>query len=77
MYTRQITSEETYTLAEARRIISVENTQRREIFIEKIQKKAMGVFCIVIGIIGAAVTHDATPLFMLLCSIYFFKGGEK
>ena len=61
MYAREITSEETYTLSEARRIINREAKERRRSLIESIQKKAIGVFCIVIGIIGAAITKDATP----------------
>lgn len=73
MYTRQITSEETYTLSEARRIINHETRERRRSLIESIQKKAIGVFCIVIGIVGAAITKDATPLFLLFCAIYFLK----
>mgnify|MGYP004671578611 FL=1 len=73
MYTRQITSEETYTLSEARRIINRETRERRKSLIESIQKKAIGVFCIVVGIVGAAITKDATPLLLLLCAIFFFE----
>lgn len=73
MYTRQITSEETYTLSEARRIINRETREKRRALIESIQKKAIGVLCIVVGIVGAAITKDATPLFLLFCAIYFLK----
>ena len=41
MYARQITNEETYTLAEARRIISVERAQRRERRLEKLQEESL------------------------------------
>lgn len=73
MYTRQITSEETYTLSEVRRIINHEVKERRRSLIESIQKKAIGVFCIVVGVVGAALTKDVTPLFLLLCAIFFFE----
>lgn len=73
MYTRQITSEETYTLSEAQRIINHEAKERRRSLIESIQKKAIGVFCIVVGVVGAALTKDATPLLLFLCAIFFFE----
>lgn len=73
MYTREITSEETYTLSEARRIIDHEAKKKRRALIESIQKKAIGVVCIVVGIVGAAVTKDMTPLFLFLCAIFFFE----
>lgn len=73
MYTREITSEETYTLSEARRIINHEAKEKKRSLIESIQKKAIGVFCIIVGIIGAAITKDATPLLLFLCAIFFFE----
>lgn len=48
MYTRQITSEETYTLREARRIINAERKAKRESFIYKAKQKLLGVFALLI-----------------------------
>lgn len=50
MYARQITSEETYTLAEARRIINKEREQKREIFLSKAKQKLLGLTAIGISI---------------------------
>ena len=44
MRTEVVTSEETYTLSQARRIIARENAKRREIFKRKIQQKLVGLF---------------------------------
>lgn len=46
MYARQITSEETYTLTEARRIINKEREQKREIFLSKAKQKLLGLAAI-------------------------------
>lgn len=46
MYARQITSEETYTLSEARRIINREKEQKREIFLSKAKQKLLGITAI-------------------------------
>lgn len=43
MYTRQITSEETYTLSEAKRIINAERKAKREEFLYKAKQKLLGV----------------------------------
>ena len=43
MYARQITSEETYTLAEAKRIINAERRTKRESSIYKAKQKLLGV----------------------------------
>ena len=43
MYTRQITSEETYTLSEARRIINSERKVKRESLLYKAKQKLLGV----------------------------------
>ena len=43
MYARQITSEETYTLAEARCIINAERQAKRESSIYKAKQKLLGV----------------------------------
>lgn len=43
MYARQITSEETYTLSEARRIINSERKEKRESLLYKAKQKLLGV----------------------------------
>ena len=43
MYARQITSEETYTLSEAKRIINAERQAKRESSIYKAKQKLLGV----------------------------------
>ena len=43
MYTRQITSKETYTLSEAKRIINAERKAKREEFLYKAKQKLLGV----------------------------------
>lgn len=50
MYARQITSEETYTLSEARRIINREREQRREIFLSKAKQKILGITAISLSV---------------------------
>ena len=51
MYARQITSEETYTLSEARRIINKEREQKREIFLSKAKQKLLGLTAIGLSIV--------------------------
>lgn len=43
MYARQITSEETYTLSEAKRIINAERNGKRESLLYKVKQKLLGV----------------------------------
>lgn len=43
MYARQITSEETYTLREAKRIINAERKAKRESLLYKAKQKLLGV----------------------------------
>ena len=43
MYARQITSEETYTLSEAKRIINAERKAKRESLLYKAKQKLLGV----------------------------------
>ena len=43
MYARQITSEETYTLQEARRIINAERKAKRESLLYKLKQKLLNV----------------------------------
>ena len=72
MYARQITSEETYTLKEARKIIEMEHAQKREVFISKAKQKLLGIIVIGISIIIPFIMDgDATvSLFMLPMGLY-------
>ena len=56
MYARQITSEETYTLAEARRIINAEQKSKREKILYKAKQKLFGLLAIGVSI--------ATPILL-------------
>ena len=46
MYARQITSEETYTLREAKRIINAERKSKRESLLYKAKQKLLGIFAL-------------------------------
>ena len=46
MYARQITSEETYTLSEAKRIINAERKAKRESLLYKAKQKLLGVIAL-------------------------------
>ena len=46
MYARQITSEETYTLREAKRIINEERQAKRELLLYKAKQKLLGIFAL-------------------------------
>lgn len=61
MYAR--TSEETYTLAEAKRIINEEKLQKRELLLHKAKQKLLGIITIGISIIIPFIMDgDATVL---------------
>lgn len=70
MYAR--TSEETYTLTEAKRIIREEQLQKRELFLHKAKQKLLGIIAIGISIISPFIMDgDATvSLFMLPLGLY-------
>ena len=46
MYARQITSEETYTLAEAKRIINAERQAKRELLLYNAKQKLLGILAL-------------------------------
>ena len=46
MYARQITTEETYTLREAKRIINAERKAKRESLLYKAKQKLLGVIAL-------------------------------
>lgn len=70
MYAR--TSEETYTLAEAKRIINEEKLQKREVLLHKAKQKLLGIIAIGISIVSPFIMDgDATiSLFMLPLGLY-------
>ena len=79
MYARQITSEETYTLSEARRIINSERKVKRELLIYKAKQKLIGVVAIGISIVSPLLLDgDATiSIIMLPLGIYILFTKEK
>lgn len=71
MYTRQITSEETYTLAEARRIVNAEIKQKKEKFLYKAKQKLWGILAIGVSIASPLLLGDVTiSVLMLPLGIY-------
>ena len=61
MYARQITSEETYTLSEAKRIINAERKAKRELLLYKAKQKLIGLLAIGISIVTPLLLDgDAT-----------------
>ena len=79
MYTREILSSETYTLAEARRIIKAEESRKREMAMAKAKQIALGMLCLLLCLlIPFACDGDCTVWFVLIpCAIYFFKGIKE
>ena len=79
MYARKITSEETYTLQEARRIINTERKVKRESLVYKAKQKLLGILAIGISIVSPLLLDgDATiSLIMLPLGIYVLFTKEK
>lgn len=83
MYARQITSEEMYTLSEARRIINRERRQKREIFLSKAKQKLLGLLAIGVSVteIIAAYTNTidegGISLIMLPVGIYLLVSRKN
>ena len=79
MYARQITSEETYTLSEAKRIINAERKAKRESLLYKAKQKLIGLFAISVSIASPLLLDgDATiSLIMLPLGLYFLFTKEK
>ena len=79
MYARQITSEETYTLQEARHIINEERKTKRESLLYKAKQKLLGVVAIGVSIASPLLLDgDATiSLIMLPLGIYMLFTKEK
>lgn len=73
MYTRQITSEETYTLTEARKIIELERAEKREVFLHKAKQKLLGILAIGVSVaefaLGFTGAIDEGGAFILMLPI--------
>ena len=72
MNTKITTSEELYTLKEAKAIIEIENKEKRELLLYKVKQKFLGLLSIVIAIIVPFLNDgDATiSIFMLPLGLY-------
>ena len=79
MYARQITSEETYTLSEAKRIINAERQAKRESLLYKTKQKLLGLLAIAASIASPLLLDgDATiSVIMLPLGIYMLFTKEK
>lgn len=79
MYARQITSEETYTLSEAKRIINAERQAKRESLLYKAKQKLLGILAIAVSIASPLLLDgDATiSVIMLPLGIYTLFTKEK
>ena len=79
MYARQITNEETYTLAEAKHIINAERKAKREVCISKAKQKFFGLLAIGISIASPILLDgDATiSVIMLPLGLYLLITRER
>lgn len=78
MYARIITSEQKYTLEEAKRIINAEHQAKRESMIYKAKQKLLGILAIGISIASPLLLGDATiSLIMLPLGLYLLFTKEK
>lgn len=79
MYARQTTSEETYTLREAKHIIETEHKARRESLLYKAKQKLLGILAIAVSIASPILLDgDATiSVIMLPLGIYTLFTKEK
>ena len=79
MYARQITSEETYTLSEAKRIINAERKAKKESLLYKAKQKIIGLLAITASIASPLLLDgDATiSVIMLPLGIYMLFTKEK
>lgn len=83
MYTRQITSKETYTLSEAKRIINAERKAKREEFLYKAKQKLLGVVALLtvvaeftMGYFGL-IDEGGIFIIMLPLGLYLLFTKEK
>ena len=78
MYARQITTEETYTLREAKRIINAERQAKKEALLYYAKQKLLGVVAIGVSIASPLLIQDATiSVIMLPLGLYLLFTKEK
>ena len=78
MYARQITTEETYTLSEAKHIINAERQAKREALLYYAKQKLLGVVAIGVSIASPLLIQDATiSVIMLPLGLYLLFTKEK
>ena len=78
MYTRIITSEQKYTLEDAKRIIETERQAKRELFLYKAKQKLLGVLAITASIASPLLIQDVTAsVIMLPLGLYLLFTKEK
>lgn len=77
MYARQITSEETFALSEARKAINTENEYERENFLTKTTQKLLGITALGVSVAEFIAGHigmideGGLSFIMLPVGIYF------
>ena len=83
MYARQITSEETYTLRETKRIINAERQAKREEFLYKAKQKLIGVVTLLTVVAELTMSYfnlideGGAFIFMLPLGLYLLFTKEK
>ena len=83
MYARQITSEKTYTLLEAKRIINAERQAKRESSIYKVKQKLLGVVALLTVAAEFTMAHfdlideGGAFIIMLPLGLYLLFTREK
>ena len=83
MYARQIISEETYTLSEAKYIINAERQAKRESSIYKVKQKLLGVVALLTVVVEFTMAHfdlidqGGAFIIMLPLGLYLLFTKEK
>ena len=83
MYARQITSEQTYTLREAKHIINAERQAKRESSIYKVKQKLLGVVALLTVVAEFVMAHfdlidqGGAFIIMLPLGLYLLFTKEK
>ena len=83
MYARQITSEQTYTLSEAKYIINAERQAKRESSIYKTKQKLLGVVALLTVVVEFTMAHfdlidqGGAFIIMLPLGLYLLFTKEK
>ena len=83
MYARQITSEEVYTLREAKRIINAERQAKREEFLYGAKQKLLGVVTLLTVVAELTMSYfnlideGGAFIFMLPLGLYLLFTKEK